>query len=56
MLEKDPKMRITAEECLKHVYFKGFDPVSEKEIDIEDELFEDEHVTMFERMRKLNDE
>lgn len=33
MLEKDPNIRITADEALKHNYFEGLDPISSKEID-----------------------
>jgi hypothetical protein len=33
MLEKSPSKRVSAEDALKHEYFEGVDPVSEKEID-----------------------
>ncbi len=58
MLEKDPKTRIRADQCLAHPYFKGMDIASERDLDnIEEESnSSDLSISMFERMRKLNEE
>lgn len=53
MLEKDPKKRITAEDCLEHEFFAGFHS-KDAEFDYVEEI-EDE-IGLDARMNKINEE
>ena len=54
MLEKDPKKRITAEDCLEHEFFLGLKSKDTTEFDYIEEI--DDDMGLDARMNKMNEE